>query len=497
MLDFDLLLKLFSSRYPRFPNSRAASYDELSDAGLTMGTLYIGRQGTGKTTSLARHVVDYFKRYPDRAIFVLDWSGSITDSILGLIAQEPPRVSMELTARLVYDELGNPDRVIPLPEFSSMYGNSLEEQAQRVANNLMKLAPELVVDAPFLAGLGLREIAPQLFRVCTAIPNDPSSVWQITEAKKLLRDAALLRQAVAKYGGKVPEAKWFFEKSFLSLRENERELRTYAILALLGVIEPSSARARVGYPFPGWTPIEAISKGLMVIVNGERLINQKNLQHYLFTQVYSLIMSELNRRSPANPADKPVALVMDEVYSLISIPGMAEEVGMLAPLYRSRKLELYIVLQSLSQLALTLRQQIWSIGNIVSFAVSNFQEAYELSQQIFSYDPKTIKLTAKSDTGQPIVETDRGQYLQIANEIQRMKHRECIIRRYHSEQSMDKYVLWVKQTKNTPQASLEKVTELKDKLLRARAVSVRDAENEINQRKIVTTPKRTPKPPAL
>lgn len=496
MLDWSLFGKLFLPAYPKFPNSRIAP-DELMPDGLPMGTLVIGRQGTGKTTFLARHLVDYFKQFPDRAIFVLDWSGSITDSILGLISNEAGNERERLVSRIVYDELGNPDWVIPLPEFSTIYGNLLEEQAQRVANNLVKLAPELVADAPFLAGLGLREIAPQLFRLLTAISDNPDSRWQVTEAKRLLRDLPTMRQAVAKYGNTVPEAKWFFEKAFMSLKENERELRTYAILALLGVIETSTARARVGYPRPGWTPKEAIRNGLMVIVNGGRLINQRNTQHYLFTQVYSLIMSEMNRRRPADPNDKPVALVMDEVYSLISIPGMAEEVGMLAPLYRSRKLELYIVLQSLSQLAITLRPQIWSIGNIVGFAVSNFEEAYELSQQIFKYESKTIKLDAKSDTGQPIVETDRGQYLQIANDIQRMVHRECIIRRYQSEKVLDKYVLWVKQTKNTPQLSVEKVSELKEMLLRKRAVRVSDALSEINQRKIVNAPQPTPKAPAL
>lgn len=496
MLDWSLITKLIFPENPKFPNSRIAS-DELLPDGLTMGTLFIGRQGTGKTTSLARHIVEYFKSYPDRAIFVLDWSGSITDSILGLIAQETPRIRQTLTERLVYDELGHPNWVKPLAEFSNIYGNPLEEQAQRVANNLVKLAPELVADAPFLAGLGLREIAPQLFRLCTAISDGNDSTWQVTEAKRLLRDLPTMRQAVAKYGQKVPEAKWFFEKAFMSLKENERELRTYAILALLGVIETPTARARVGYPHPGWTPREAIRNGLMVILNGARLINQRNTQHYLFTQAYSLIMSEMNRRRPADPNDKPVALVMDEVYSLISIPGMAEEVGMLAPLYRNRKLELYIVLQSLSQLALTLRHQIWSIGNIVSFAVSNFEEAYELSQQIFSYDSKTIRLTAKTDTGQPIVETDRGQYLKIANDIQRMKHRECIIRRYQSEKLLDKYVLWVKQTKNTPQIPLASVYELKETLLKERAVRVSDALDVINQRKLATTPKQAPKPPAL
>jgi hypothetical protein len=132
-----------------------------------------------------------------------------------------------------------------------------------------------------------------------------------------------------------------------------------------------------------------------------------------------------------------------------------------------------------------------------SFAVSNFEEAYEISQQIFKYDAKTIKLDAKSDTGQPIVETDRGQYLQMANDIQRMTHRECIIRRYQSEKVLDKYVLWVKQTRSTPQISVEKVSELKEMLLKERTVRVRDALDEINQRKIVNAPKPTPKAPAL
>jgi hypothetical protein len=152
-------------------------------------------------------------------------------------------------------------------------------------------------------------------------------------------------------------------------------------------------------------------------------------------------------------------------------------------LYRSRKLELYIVLQSLSQLAETLREQIWSIGNVVSFAVSNFEECYEIAQQLFPYDPSTIKLSAKSDTSQPIVEPDRGQYLQIANDIQRFAHRECIIRRYQSERVLEKYILWVKKTKdmkNSPGAVT--VDELKEKLLNERGVKVSDALKAINQR---------------
>lgn len=489
MFDLNLIRKVIWPNDPAFPSSRTLSHDELLPNGLTMGTLYIGRQGTGKTSSLARHLVEYFKAYPDRAIFVLDWSGSITDSILSLIASDPNQEI--LTKRLVYDEMGHPEFTIPLPEFSNLYSSNFEEQVQRLSNNLTKLAPELIKDAPFLAGLGLREIAPQIFRVLTSLVNEYGETWQVTEAKKLLTDEKLLRNCIFLMGSKAPETKWFLEKIFLNLKPAERELRSYALTSLLGAIETPTARARVGFYRPGWTPREAIKRGLMVLVNGARLINQKNTQHYLFTQVYSLIMSEINRRTPGDPKDQPVALVMDEVYSLLSIPGMAEEIGMLSPLYRSRKLELYIVLQALSQLAPTLRQQIWSIGNIVSFAVSNFDEAFELAQQIFPYNPETVKLSPRTDSQQPVTEPDRGQYLQIANELQRMQHRECVIRRYVSEKFLDKNVLWVRKTKEVPAITTKiTVAELKEKLISERGVRIRDALEVINQRSVGRQPER-------
>jgi hypothetical protein len=496
MLDWKLVKRLVFPEPPKFPNSRESSYEELIPDGLTMGTLIIGRQGTGKTSSLARHLVDYFKTFPERAIFVLDWSGSISDSILSLVSREKDFES--LYQRIIYDELGNPEWVIPMPEFSNMYGSSMEEQVQRVSLNLAKLAPELIRDAPFLAGLGLREIAPQIFRVINATANDRGETWQVTEAKKLITDEKLLRRCLSACSGKIPETKWFLENIFLELKYSERELRTYALLAMLGVIETPSTRARVGSYKPGWTPREAIRNGYLVLVNGARLINQRNTQHYLFTQAYSLIMAEINKRQPGNPNDKPVALVMDEVYSLLSIPGMAEEVGMLSPLYRSRKLELYIVLQALSQLAPELKQQIWSIGNIVCFAVSNFLEAYELSQQLFPYEPQTIKMDARTDSQRPIVEPDRGQYLQMANELQRLNHRECIVRRYISEKLLDKYTRWVKRTKNISYTSGERsISEIKEKLLQKRGVRVQDVLEVINNRTVNYGGKIAKKPPTI
>ncbi|MFC1879104.1 hypothetical protein ACFLZW_04255 [Chloroflexota bacterium] len=483
LLNWNLIGSILFGKGPPFPNIVTDSHEHLPSDGLPMGTLIVGRQGSGKTVTLARQIVGYFRTFWDRAIFVLDWSGSISDTILSLILLHPKEQRDWMLRRLVYDELGNPDWIIPMPEFSSAYGSTYEEQVQRVSANFIKLAPELVEGAPFLAGLAIREIAPQICRLLTAIEEGPGKSWQITEAKKLLVDSSLLNKALKEYGYKVPEAKWFLEKVFTQINRRERELRSYAFTALLGTIEPRAARARVGYHRPGWTPEEVIDRGLMVLVDGSRLINQRNTQHYLFTQVYSLIMAEINKRQPGNPYDKPVALVMDEVYSLLSIPGMAEEIAMLAPLYRSRKLELYIVLQALSQLAPALREQIWSIGNIICFALSNLDEAYEIGQQLFSYEPLSVKLPARDLRQHPVVETDRGQFLSIANQIQRLQHRECIIRRYLSEQSLDRHVRHIPRTMELPVGLSDiPVGAVKEMLIRQRGVLVKDALSEINSR---------------
>jgi hypothetical protein len=196
-------------------------------------------------------------------------------------------------------------------------------------------------------------------------------------------------------------------------------------------------------------------------------------------------MAEIKRRRPADPNDKPASLVLDEVYSLLSIPGMAVELSQLSPQYRSRKLQLYIVLQELTQMSDELRPHIWSLGNIVSFAIANFNEAYEIAQQLSEYNPKMQKLPPANPTGQPMMETDRGQYLEICNWIQRMKRRECIMRRHLSESKMDDKVRHVAETRTSQTINADikaYLEEVKDYLLQETGIRVRDALEVINRR---------------
>jgi hypothetical protein len=462
----------------------SSSKDFLYDEGLTLGSLYIGRAGTGKTSSLADHIFYYLKRHPQEAIFVLDWSGSITDCLFKLILQD--KDFENILRRVVYDDMGNPDWVIPFPEFSLAYG-SYEEQVQRVSVNLQRLEPNLTERTPVIGGLSLENVATNFFRLATAITDDLGDPWQITEVKRLIYDKPLLARALEKFGYKEPSAKAWLEHSFVKRTEQDKTLSTMALISTLGAIEPNPIKARIGYHRPGLIFGEAIDKGLVVICDGARLIRQPRAQYYLFMQLYSLIMQEINKRRPADPDDFPVTLVLDEVYSLLRIPGMADEIASLSPQYRSRKLQLYIVLQELAQMSKELQPHIWSLGNLVCFGINNHDEAYEIAQQLFQYDRYAVKVAPITERQNPIMEPDRGQYLEYADWIQSLSFRQCIMRRFVSEHEREPKVQFVDRTYEFPNKKLFLgIGEAKVYLTKEWGVRVHDALKDINERDIKT-----------
>lgn len=479
---------LFPKALPAINNLRPARTDELYAEGLTIGTLVVGRQGSGKTSYLAKHLFENFKKYPRRAVFVLDWSGSITSMLLTLVLQQDWEEKERDLRRIVYDELGNSEWVIPMPEFSPAYGSTYEEQIERVRENWRKLAEYLIKNTAILGGVAINGIAPKVFKLLTCIGENDH--WQITEFGRLIDNPSLMSKLIGLYGARIPErVKETLLKRLINVKAFEEELRTYSFTELTTPIESPASYPRLGYYRPGWTPREAIDKGLLVVINGQNLINQKNAQHYLFTQVYSLIMAEINKRSPADPDDEPVSIVMDEVYSLLSVPGMAEEVGMISPIYRSRKVQLYVVIQALWQLAGILREQIWSLGNIVSFGINNYNEAEEIAKQLFNYNPIMVKQDAKTETQNPTTEPYTGQYSMHANWLQNLEDRECVIRRYQSEKVKDPYIRYIVRTSDLPKAAFsEPLHAVKERLLKERGVRIRDALEVINQRALSRTP---------
>ena len=491
-----LLRILFGSpEHPSVTNLRTGTDDKLYFDSLTRGGLVIGRPGSGKTIWLVMQTLLYALTFPKRPIFILDASGSFTDEFIKLVYQLPSRLQSLILLRLVYDRLGDEELVVPFPFFSDAYGLTREEQVQRVKQNFVKVGTHLVTQTPVMA-LGITEILPEACRLLSAVPDENGS-WQITEAKKLLRDSGLLALTCKRFGRLVPEAKAYFEKEFLSehVSDRERELRTYTIRALLGGIEPAPIRARVGFAQPGWTPKEAIEKGQIVLVSGENIINQETAQAILFMDVFSQILAQINTRTPHDPNDEPVFLGIDEVPMLLKIPGIAEDIGSIAPTYRSRGLQMIIIIQALWQLAENLKEQIWSLGNNIIFGVDDFQECYKIAQQFFKYNPVAVKQNGSWQTTDHL-ESDRGQYLSAANWIQHLQHRQVILKRYLTEGEEDPFVRFVQRTSDKPNGPLTKpLAELKRDLLTKHAIPVKDALKAINQRKLtVQTQKKQAQP---
>jgi len=47
----------------------------LYEPGLVMSTVFVGRQGVGKTFSMALELLEQIKRHPEQSFFIFDWSG--------------------------------------------------------------------------------------------------------------------------------------------------------------------------------------------------------------------------------------------------------------------------------------------------------------------------------------------------------------------------------------------------------------------------------------
>lgn len=477
-------LVLGESKHPPIKNLRQVWNDSLYFESLTRGAVVSGNPGTGKTSWTAMQVVDYVTQHPTRPVFVFDASGSLTNELVELFYLLPPMERDKVTRRVVLDIPGDEHFVVPQPYFSPDYGLNDEELVQRAVTILEELNREKIEVTPIM-GIAITELAPELFRLINVVRNQYGERWQITETRKLLIQFDQLRLALKEYGQYSPEAKYYLDNELFreGVGPSEVERRILALRNVLGVIEPRPIRARYGYYRPTITSKEIISKGLIYILSGEKLTNLEKVQAWVFWDAYSSLEAIINKRIPHDPRDQPVLLVIDEVYKLFEIKGMARKLGQISTYYRSRKLMPIIIIQAYWQLADILKEQIWSFGNQITFALENFDDAYKFSQQVQEYDPIKEKLSARREDGQPIIEPDRGQYVNMANWLQRLGWRQVVMKRYIDERTKEEKVSFIERTKEKPTGVLPApIEDLKQELFRKYAVSVREALNDINNR---------------
>ena len=398
-----------------------------------MSTLVLGEQGVGKTSFTANEAVNFADSFPDCAVVAFDQNGSLATEIIRIGLH---RWGMEdVMRRVIYDRLGDPDTVIALPEFSRHYGDNMDEQVRRVISNYKLLFPELVARNPTMGDMAITGTGTNALRLCTAIRNEFGECWQVSEVKMLLTRDDLLQQMVKTFGGVVPTAKWYFENEYSSKTSSrEKKMSRHAVIGVLDAIEPVEVRARVGYPKPSWIPKDIIEQGKILLLDASLLSNREPEMNYLVTQAFSLLMAEINKRMPHDSQALPILLLLEEISSLLSIPGWARPIGRLPSYQRSRKLMPVFIAQELAQFEDELKDHIWSCGNRIVFRLANHNDAYEVAKQIFPYEPQKVKKDAPADHQNPLMEPDRGQYLEIANWIQGLREREMVVQRHLTEQ---------------------------------------------------------------
>jgi len=474
-----------------------------------MSTAFVGRQGVGKTFALANELLEQIKYHPEQPFFIFDWSVGLINTLLMLVLSDAKRE--EIQPRLVFDAMGGrvidgEEYVMPMPEFSEKYDpekqwlERVEDQTDRVQRTLEALNSSLIERNPTLGGRPIKSLLPNLLLLANAVEDEKGNSWQITEAVKLL-NKEVRDLARKQFGGKVGKANEYFSQHFTGKEKIDKDL-VHALEDILDIIKSQRIRARVGYPMPGWTPNEAIHKGLVVLCDGSGLNNNQKQKDYAFLQLFNLVLDEINKRVPSAPYYHPINWVMDEVYTFTETPTVARILAHLPSEYRSRKLQLFLVIQSFKQLAgeengrKGLEDVFFSFGNMAVFSMLDIDDCFMGVKNFFPFDPQAVKVEAQREGQQDIMENRNEQLAVRAYQLQHFAQRECYVRRFVNEAKMDRIIHIGKTREVRLSATHHDVEELKNELMLQRGVLLSKSEEVINKRRI-TVQKKASQPQSI
>ncbi len=503
----NLIAGLFFRNPWRLPEFVVRPIRLLHERGLVMSTAFVGRQGSGKTFALAMELLEQIKANPEQPFFIFDWSGGLINTLFQLILSDPKRD--EIVPRLVYDAMGGRTingqaYVMPMPEFSEEYDpekpwlERVEDQIDRVQRVFEEINPNLIERNPTLGGRPIKGLLPNLLLLANAVTDEKGNSWQITEAIKLL-DKAVRELAWKQFGGRVGKAREYFIHSFTGDSKLDKELSD-ALADILDIINSRRIRARVGYPFPGWTPGEVVRNGLVDLSDGSELNTNQKQKDYLYLQLFHLILNEINKRVPSVPGYQPINWVMDEVYTFTETPSVSRILAHLPSEYRSRKLQLFLVIQSLKQLAgeengkKGLEDVFFSFGNMVVFSLLDIEDCMTIIKNLIPFDPQQVKVPARHEGQHDIMENRDEQLAVRAYQLQHLAQRECYVRRFIDESRMDRIIHIGRTREVRITATHQDVENLKDKLVLQRGVPLSKAEKIISERKISVKQSKQSKP---
>src|SRR5688572_5003010 len=249
---FTFIIRFFFGPHWRFPQFVVAPARLLYEAALALSNVYVGRQGSAKTFTVAQELLVQMKAHPEQPFFIFDWSGGLIITLFLLILSDPKR--NELLPRLIYDDMGGrtingEPYIMPVPEFSEKYDpekrwlERIEDQGDRVLRVFTALNEDLIARNPTMGGRPINELLPNILALLNAVTDEKGESFQLTEATQLLNQD-VRENARKRFGNKVGKANEYFRDQFLGKSRLEKD-QAHALADVLDVIKTQRIRARV------------------------------------------------------------------------------------------------------------------------------------------------------------------------------------------------------------------------------------------------------------
>lgn len=469
----------------------------LPHAALTMGINVVAGRGSGKSRLMGR-VIAWQALLRGEGLVIFDPIGGTINNLLDKILQLPENLQEEIWPRVVYVDLAGGERVVPLPLYYRLGGESYYEIAARFSSLAEKLDGKLA-EAPILGLSALNTIASNCGMVLSALG------LQITEASDLLARpehwVSRLRQA-SDIDPLVAEAARFFLHQYPH-SGSQRERMTTTFLAK---VEPLGldpvARAMFGAGTPGINWPDVVSKGQIVLFDQRREKDQR-LGRFKLMAAFCYLLEFIKHRGRTRSG--PLNVIIDELAYLAQARGgddispFDREFNDLCNTWmRQGKIHLTCAYQEAYQLSRYTRDTTMSLGTQVMGVTADMETALSLARQYFPVDPWRVKALREGSRGtmEPVYLNADEQHYLAAEYFKGMRLFEFLVRPAAGEGDIRQHVYPI-TIKNFDQGQWPDDARIEATLARLRqttGVPVAQILAQIEERRPQMPPKRARRP---